>query len=235
MLRVAVAEDEESFQGQMKDYLERYRQESGKEISVFFYRTGKELAEHYQPVYDILLMDIQMPDMDGMEAAESIRKVDENVVILFITNLAQYAIRGYEVGALDYVLKPVTYDLFKLKFTRAVGRVESRIGAQLVLNTGSSLRRISTQDILFVEVEKHNLHYHTTEGEFVVRGTMQNAEKELAEHHFAKCNHWYLVNLLRISQITRNSVTVAGHELEISRRSRAAFLEAAAACLGGTI
>lgn len=235
MLRVAVVEDELSFQKQMKKYLERYGSEMNKQIKIDFFQTGKVFEESYRPVYDILLMDIQMPDTDGMTAAEHIRKLDEDVVIVFITNLAQYAIKGYAVGALDYILKPVAYDVFKMKFTRAVGRCETRSGGQIVLTTGGGIKRLRTSQIYFVEVEKHSLHYHTTEGEIVVRDTMQNAEKMLAEHHFAKCNHWYLVNLLQISEIGKNSVTVAGVELEISRRSRSAFLEAATACLGGTV
>lgn len=235
MLRIAVVEDETAFQEQMKTYLERYGKETNKEIKVDFFETGKEFEEGYRPIYDILLMDIQMPGVDGMTAAEHIRRVDKDVVIVFITNLAQYAIKGYEVGALDYILKPVAYEVFKMKFARAVGRCEARSGGQVVLNTGNGMKRIRTNQIYFVEVQKHFLHYHTTEGEIVVRGTMQNAEKILSEHHFAKCNHWYLVNLLQISEIGKSSVIVAGVDLEISRRSRSAFLEAAASCLGGTI
>ena len=79
-------------------------------ISVF--TDGDEITEGYRPNYDIILMDIEMCFMNGMTAAQEIRKLDPEVVIIFITNMVQYAIQGYAVGALDYILKPVNYEEF---------------------------------------------------------------------------------------------------------------------------
>lgn len=73
-----------------------------------------------------------MPGMNGMEAAEKIRQTDENVVLMFITNMIQYAIRGYSVGALDFVMKPVNYYTFSLKLTRAIGRIQKN-GKEILL------------------------------------------------------------------------------------------------------
>lgn len=69
-----------------------------------------------------------MPHLNGMEAAQKIRELDKEVVIVFITNMAQYAIKGYEVDALDFILKPLNYYTFSMRFTRAVGRVKNREG-----------------------------------------------------------------------------------------------------------
>ena len=80
---------------------------------------GAEIAEHYTPGFDIIFMDVEMPRLDGFGAAEAIRAVDADVVLVFVTNMAQYAIRGYEVDALDYVLKPVNYYQFCTKLSRA--------------------------------------------------------------------------------------------------------------------
>jgi DNA-binding LytR/AlgR family response regulator len=70
------------------------------------------------------------------------------------------------------------------------------------------------------------LHYHTKEGEVVVRGTMQSAEESLKDYHFTKCNHWYLVNLKYVSEIQEQLVFVADAKLEISRRNKTAFTKA---------
>ena len=78
------------------------------------------------------------------------------------------------------------------------------------------------------------LHYHTEQGEFVLRGTLQSAEKQLAPYNFAKCNHWYIVNLMHVEQVRKDKVVVAGHELEISRRARTAFLNALTDYMGGS-
>ena len=100
MLRIAIVEDEENYISVLKDYLERYKRESGEQIEVTVYHDGDEIAAFYKAQFDIILMDIEMKFIDGMTAAEEIRKSDASVAIIFITNAPQYAIRGYEVGAL---------------------------------------------------------------------------------------------------------------------------------------
>ena len=126
MIRIAIVEDEESYISVLKEYLERYKEESGEQIEVTVYHDGDEIAAFYRAQFDIILMDIEMKFIDGMTAAEEIRKVDSSVSILFITNAPQYAIRGYEVGALDYILKPVSYFTFSQKLGRAVSKLKKR-------------------------------------------------------------------------------------------------------------
>ena len=232
MIRVALAEDEQEYSRQMMAHLQRYSKEYDVPIDVTLCTTGKQAAESEQE-FDIILLDIIMPDMNGMEAAERIRGRDEQVVLIFITQMAQYAISGYSVGALDVILKPVAYDTFAMKFARAIARVRSREGALVTLTLPGGMKRLQTRDIYYVEIQNHMLHYFTASGEYVLRGTMAGAEKELTGHHFAKCNHCYLVNLAHVSEINKDTVTVAGHELAISRRNRNTFLTAVTNYLGG--
>ena len=86
-----------------------FSKENGEVFNITVYSDGDQIVHKYKSQFDIILMDVEMKFMDGMSAAEEIRKVDTEVVIIFITNMAQYAIRGYAVDALDYVLKPVSY------------------------------------------------------------------------------------------------------------------------------
>lgn len=232
MFRIAVAEDEHEYWQQLQAHLRRYGQEYEVSLDVVHFSSGRQLVEAEQQ-FDIILLDIMMPDMNGMDAAELIRLRDEQVVLMFITQMAQYAIRGYSVGALDFVLKPVSYDTFAMKFTRAISRVRSREGAQITLLLPGGMKRMQSRDIYYVEIQNHMLHYYTAFGEYVLRGTMSAAEKELAPHHFAKCNHWYLVNLAHVTEINKDTVTVADHQLEISRRNRSSFLSAVTNYVGG--
>ena len=126
MISIAIVEDEDSCAKQMEEYLARYADESGEVFETVRFCDGDEILENYRAQYDIILMDVQMKFMDGMTAAEEIRKVDPEVVIIFITNMAQYAIRGYAVDALDYVLKPVSYVAFSQRLERATGRMKRR-------------------------------------------------------------------------------------------------------------
>ena len=218
---------------ELRGYIERYGQEHGQEFSVYPFADGSEILQNYEPRYDVILLDIEMPRVGGMEAAQAIREVDENVVLVFITNMAQYAIKGYSVGALDFVMKPVSYYTFQMKFTRALERAAKRRNEEILLTLPDRIQRIGVQQIHYVEVQDHMLHYHTEQGEYVLRGTLQNAEKQLAPYHFARCNHWYIVNLAHVQQVKRDTVVVAGHELEISRRARTGFLNALTDYIGG--
>ena len=226
MLKIAVVDDEQAYIDQIQEYIGQYAGEKDREIQTEAFHDGKELLKDYRPVFDIILLDIEMNEVDGMEAAREIRKLDQDVVLVFITNMAQYAISGYEVGALDYVLKPINYYTFSVRLERAISRVKKRQSEEILLNLPDGIKRLRAECIHYVEVQNRLLHYHTEEGVFAVRGTLQSTEELLRESHFVRCNHWYLVNLQYVSEIRKNIVIVAGDELEISRRNKTAFLSA---------
>ena len=151
MIKLAIVEDEDHFADELTDYIGKYSQESGTLFEVTRYRDGDEIAEEYTGEYDIILMDIQMQFMDGMTAAEHIRKLDKDVVIMFITNMINYAIRGYQVDALDYVLKPITYFAFSQKLERAVSRVRNRSQYSVTISTRDGVMKIISDDIYYIE------------------------------------------------------------------------------------
>ena len=232
MLRVAIVEDEAECREVLRDMISRYAEEQQKQIRVQEFSDGSELVDNYKPDYDILLLDIEMPHLDGMKAAEKIRETDQDVVIVFITNMAQYAIKGYEVNALDFIIKPVNYSTFSMRFTRAIGRVKNRGGRRVCLYLPDGPKWIDSREIYYIDIQNRMLHYHTPEGVYSVRGTLKDVQEQLADWNFVKCNQCYLVNLKFVSEIKKNFVVVAGTELEISRRNRNAFLAAVTDYLG---
>ena len=233
MYHIAIVEDEADFSMQLQTFLEQYQKEETMRFKISVFHSGEELLRDYQPVYDVILLDIEMPGINGMDAAAKLRESDQEVVLMFITNVASYAIRGYEVGALDFVMKPITYYAFSMRFARALKRVRQREQQQILLTLSDGVKKLEIGQIYYVEVQNRILHYHTDEGEYCMRGTMQSVEKALSTHPFAKCNHWYIVNLKHVSQVRQNIVVVGGHELEISRRNRTLFLKALADYVGG--
>lgn len=235
MLRIAVVEDEDSALAQLQQYLSQYQAERGIAATVSTFRDGSEILADYRPVYDIIFLDIEMPQVDGMAAAETIRQADQNVVIVFITNMAQYAIQGYSVGALDFVVKPVSYYTFCVKLDRAVQLVDRRRLSQIMLTLPEGAVRLDARQIYYVEIQERRLHYHTDQGLYTCRGSMKEAEAQLSAHHFVRCNYWYLVNLYHVTEVRKDTAVVAGHRLEISRRSRTAFMAALTNYLGGGV
>ena len=119
MIRVAIIEDDAEVQGVLQEYVRRYTRQYGTEFEVTVFADGVDILEDYRAVYDIIFLDVEMKHLDGMTTAERIRKMDADVILIFITNMAQYAIRGYSVGALDYVLKPVPYFAFSEQLKKA--------------------------------------------------------------------------------------------------------------------
>ncbi len=235
MYRIAIVEDERAFVEELKGYLKQFEAENGVEFEVSAFYDGAEILENYKPKYDLILLDIEMPMVNGMDAAEKIREVDETVVLMFITNLAQYAIKGYSVGALDFVMKPISYYTFSMKMKRALKRVEKKELPTILLTLPDGVKKIDVRQIYYVEVQNRTLHYHTSEGDFAVRGTLQAAEENLPSQVFIRCNHWYLVNLMHVSEVRKNIAVVGGFEVEISRRNRAAFLKSLADHMGGNL
>ena len=126
VIRIAIAEDDPRCFAQLERYIGDYGRETGRAFQVTHYGDGEDLVERYKPGFDLILMDVEMPFMDGMTAAGYIREKDPEVVIVFVTNLAQYAIQGYSVNALDYILKPVSYFSFSQRLGRALQYVKKK-------------------------------------------------------------------------------------------------------------
>ena len=235
MTRIAIVEDEAAVREQLAGYVQRYTRQYGTPFEVTEFADGMEILEDYRPQFDIIFLDIEMPELGGMDAAERIRTVDPDVVLVFVTNMAQYAIRGYEVDALDFVLKPVNYYQFSTKLERALQRIQRRRGGQVALQVSGGVQLLDTDDILYLETRDRLLHYHTATDTWSVRGSLLKAEKDLAAYHFARCNQCYLVNLRHVRGVQDDLVQVGEERLEISRRQRTAFLAALAAYVGGAL
>ena len=233
MIRVAIVEDEEAVREQLLGYVQRYTRQYGTTFEVRTFSDGVEILEGYRPVYDLILLDVEMKHLDGMTTAERIRQMDADVILIFITNMAQYAIRGYAVGALDYVLKPVPYFAFSQQLLKAVARLEKRAKHYLTVPVEGGLRRLDTASIYYLESEGHRVHFYTEEGDFAAPGALKALEEKLADRPFARCNSGYLVNLAQVQAVQQNTVQVGPYELQVSRPKRKSFLAALTDYIGG--
>ena len=233
MIRIAMVEDEAAVREQLQGYLQRYTRQYGTEFAVTEFSDGVEILDAYRPVYDIVLLDVEMKHLDGMETARRIRELDRDVVLLFITNMAQYAIKGYAVGALDYVLKPVPYFAFSQQLQKAEEKLRRRARHYLAVPVEGGLRRLDTAQIYYMESEGHRVHFYTEEGEFSAPGALKTFEEKLADLPFARCNSGYLVNLAQVKSVQQGLSQVGPYELQVSRPKRKSFLAALADYIGG--
>lgn len=226
MIRVALVEDEESSQRTLTEYLERFSQEINEKIHVSIFPDGAEIVEDYRGNYDIILMDILMRYMDGMEAASEIRKVDKEVVILFITSTPQYVMKGYTVDALDYVLKPVSYFAFSQRMQRALERMKHRTRKFISVPFQGGMRKLDISQIRYIEVVNHSLIYHLDGETLEAKGVLSELEEALTAYHFFRCNKCYLVNLEHVNGVNENCADVDGDQIQVSRPKKKAFLDA---------
>lgn len=226
MLRIAVVEDDKTYAAQLKEYLVRYGTEKNQKISVALFPDGEDIVTDYSAEFDIILMDVEMTFMDGMTTAERIREKDNEVVIIFITNMPQYAIQGYKVDALDYVLKPISYFAFSQRIDRALTRVKKKEATYITVAQKGGKKKLNVDKICYVEVRDHDLIYHSTEGDIVTKSSMKEAEDMLGGTKFFRCNRCYLVNLEYVKDFRGNDVTVASDVIQVSRARKKAFMDA---------
>lgn len=228
-MHIAIAEDEKECTDVLTEYLSLFGQENNVEIQCRTYQNGMELLSSYQPVWDLLLLDIEMPLMDGLTLAHKIREIDPNVMIVFITKTAQYAMAGYEVAALDYILKPVNYYAFSLKMRRALSILQTRQQRHLVVQGNGFIRKITLDTIRYIDVLGHTITYHTPQGTISSTGStsIRVLESDLAPNGFVRCSQCYLVNLQYVQSVEKDTVVLTGGEcLGISRNRRKPFMQA---------
>ena len=174
MIKIAIVEDEAMYAKQLEEFLHQYEAENHEAFDITIYSDGDQIVNKYKSQFDIILMDVEMKFMDGMSAAEEIRKMDSEVVIIFITNMAQYAIRGYAVDALDYVLKPVSYFAFSQRLNRAIERMKKREEKVIMVNIKGGMVRINIANIYYIESQGHTLILHTILGDYETTGKMKD-------------------------------------------------------------
>lgn len=232
-MRIAIVEDQTEYQNQLQDYLEKYQEEFQCQLEVQCFENGMGFVHTFKSQFDIILMDVAMPYLDGFETARRIRKTDSEVVILFVTNQAQHAIRGYEVDAMDYILKPISYFAFSQRLKRAVSRVSHKEKPCLMISYQSAPKKLRIDSIRYLESKGHNVVYHTTEGDFKVFGGLKDVEQKLEAHHFLRCNKGYLVSLRYVDDVNDGFVHIGNDRLLISRPRKAAFMQALTDYMGG--
>lgn len=235
MIRIGLVDDDLGHLRLMRDYLTRYEREEDVVLQIEEFHNGLNFVEDYNGQLDVVFLDIEMPHMDGMTAAHKIRERDSSLAIIFLTNLAQYAIRGYEVNAIDFMVKPVGYFLFADKLRKALTFMNLNICRNFVLQTDDAVVRVATPQIIYIEKEKNYLVYHTKKGIFRVRGTMSALEKELRGEGFSACLSGCLVNLRYVAQIEKDMVRLEGESLPVSRQRRKNFKEDFLKYLGGDL
>ncbi len=234
MIRAAIVEDDGEAADLLEGYIKRYGEESGVVFSVDKFGNAITFLESYDGNFDIVFMDIEMEDLDGVSAAKLLRKRDKSITLIFVTNMAQFAIKGYEVEALDFIVKPVKYYDFAFRLKKAVSRLNAKEELYLPISiAGGGVAKLIVSHIKYVEIMKHRIVYHTEDGDFETYGTLKDVESKLPPQHFSRCNSCYLVNLKFVVSVRDYTCDVAGEKLKVSQPRKKEFMKALGDYIGG--
>ena len=177
-------------------------------------------------------MDIELPNLDGMKAAELLRERDGEVLLVFITNMQQFAVKGYSVNAMDFIVKPVTYFAFSTMLDKALRIIGTKEELELCVKSHDGMVRLKCSEIKWVEVNKHRLTFHTEQSDFEAWGKLKDVEEKLPKDKFSRCNIGYLVNLSYVKAVEGDDVIVGNDRIKISRPRKRDFLADLAAYSG---
>ena len=230
--RVAIVEDDRKSAENFEQLITEFGKEKKIDFTIFHFSDGDEITTDYRPQYDIIFLDIEMNRLNGLEAAHIIRKYDKDVIIVFVTHMPQFALKGYSVDALSYLLKPVTYFALSHELSRAIERLSKRVDSYLFVTIENAIVRINTNEIIYFESVGHKVLIKTTLEEYLVPGTIKGMAEKMSKHRFFRCNNGYLVNLATVTGISGGCAIVAGYKLPISRPRKKEFVQALTKYMG---
>lgn len=235
-VNVAIVEDDRTAMQRLCEMLDRFSETANVVFNKHCYGLATDFLENYAANTDIVFMDIQLPDLDGMTAAKKLREADRAVVLVFVTNFAQYALNGYDVNAADFIVKPIEYSVFASKLERIVCKIGDFDEVVLPVKTVEGLVvTVAASSLKYVEVMGHKLVFHTTHGNYSAVGNLYKAEERLAAARFVRCNSCYLVNPRFVEALNNYTTVVGGEELKISYSKRKEFRKAIVDYLGGIV
>lgn len=235
MIHIAIIEDELAYQNLIKQLLDQAYRELKLAFFVDVFSDGEDFMADYQNQYDLIFLDIHMKHMNGMDTAKNIRRLDPFVMLIFITNLPDYAIEGYSVNASGYLLKPLGYNDFKTALLRALEKIRQHRKRFIQTKTTNGIIKIDIAEITYIETNSHKVILHTAKEEFLCNEPMKVMEEKLAGGNFYRIHSSYLINLFYVENVLTSSVIVSGDDLLLSRYKRKDFLDALTRYIGGEL
>ena len=234
MIRTLIVEDEPDEAQRLTEFVRRYGNAHAETFQITWIKSAMEMLSD-KGHYDLVLLDIDLPGISGVEAAQLMRVYDETTPIIFVTNLAKYAVKGYEVGATGFIIKPVSWGNLSMNLDRALRTIKQNVGRSVMVSTDDGMRVIPFSQIIYVEVTGHRLTYHLEDGSTLeTRGSLGQIEDQLAGTPIIRTAKSCLANMDKIMLVRPQGMQmVNGEVLPISRTRKREVMDAVTDYLGG--
>ena len=208
-MKIAICDDEEVQLEMLTKYCGEWSKDTGEYCSIDVFKSAEEFLFKYEDMkdYQVLLLDIQMKELTGMDLARKIRGFKDDIIIIFITGDKDYVFQGYEVQALDYVVKPVNKERLFQALNRAKESSKKEIDFLFIQSEGI-VHKVKQLDICSIESNRHETILHMTDKDLVCKKGISELENEINSDYFYRCHRSYLVNLSQISAISKKEVTL---------------------------
>lgn len=233
MLKIAICDDNIEELSHVVSLICEYQSLQRDKNSITFtaFQNASDLISAMESgqAYDLLLLDILMPFMTGMEAAKEIRQFNQDVKIIFMTSTPEFAVESYAVNAYFYALKPVWKEKLFILLDRVISETETQLGSGFLVKSKTGLTRIVTCRLEFVEVIGRSLLYHLTDGSVIeANGVMNEIEKELLPNpDFIKTHRSFLINMRHIDTIQLREIKMQSFATVPVARANSSIVKAA--------
>ena len=234
MLRIAICDDETGARDALRVQLEKLMMEDSEEI-IYEFSSGLNAASWLQKhpgEIDLLFLDVEMKGLNGMETAARIRTFDDRLHIVFVTGYADYVFDGYRVGAMDYLMKPVTEEKLRPLLGRVRVKTSQEESRTFTIKNMDGTWRFCLSDILYFYSDKRKVTLVNTHGQYSFYARLNEIEAQLSPH-FVRIHQRYLINPDCVDHLNGESVTVHGQELPCSRKYKETALHKIARSMMG--
>lgn len=218
-VNIAIIDDEKVQVALLEKYIHRWACENNIKTIIEAFNSAEsfEFSWSMDKKYNIILLDIQMKGQNGIELAKKIRQEDEILNIIFITAIADYIADGYDVSALNYLIKPIKEDKLYECLNKAILKIPKKEKTVLV-DVDGGIQRIMQNDIIYIEAFAHYIEINTVSGKYTTRKSISTIEKELDNNIFIRCHRSYIVGLKYIKRISNSELQLDnGQAIPISR------------------
>lgn len=234
-MKLAIVEDEETEKDRLVGFLKKVEQEKEISFDIDYFEDASKFLYSYKGGYDVVLMDIEMPGINGLDAARELRKKDDDIFIVFVTNMKQFASKGYEVSAIDFIIKPTTYYGIESCMEKILRIKSQRIDKKINIKTNDGIRIISLSSIVYIEVLHHKVYVHTQDETIETWASLSKMEEDFPKNLFSKCNVSYLVNLNYVKGIQGDECVLPTGRIKISRNRKKQFISDLTSFIGATV
>lgn len=217
IINIGICDDEFQHKETIKDILNKILNSYSIQFNIHEYSSGEELLNNYYNSLDILIIDIQMKLINGMDTARKIREFDDKVEIIFMTSFSEFMQDGYEVKAYRYILKPIEERKILKSILPCINEIIRRRSNYLTINVKNYIDRIRIDSILYIETDRPNILIYTSDNTYSTKMSISKIENILKEYGFFRCHNSYIVNLKLIESINSNTVILKNNHIPVSK------------------